>query len=105
MSTKMPFHGFVSVSSRGLIALPKAVRERYRLDDPGAQVEITERTDGVLELRPTAAIPATQAWFWKADWQEGEREVDDHLKAGNIAVSEGVENFLEDLPKTDTQGE
>ena len=50
-------------------------------------------------------MTSSQAWFWKADWQEGEREVDDHLTAGEIAVSECVENFLEDLPKTDTQFE
>jgi antitoxin MazE len=105
MKANKPFHGFVSLSSRGLIALPKSVRDRYHLDEPGAQVEITERTDGVLELRPAAAIPATQAWFWDPEWQHGEREVDAHLEAGEIEVSEGVDNFLAELPETDTQGE
>lgn len=58
------FHANVSVQRRGVIALPSALRERYLLDEPGAQVEVTERPDGVIELRPTVPVAATDAWFW-----------------------------------------
>ncbi|MDQ1305113.1 MAG: AbrB family transcriptional regulator, partial [Actinomycetota bacterium] len=36
-------HEFVALQSRGLLALPSALRKKYGLDEPGAQVEITER--------------------------------------------------------------
>jgi hypothetical protein len=98
MSASSQFHGFVSVQSRGLVALPTALRKRYRLDEPGAQVEITEREDGVLELRPTLAIPAHEAWFWDQRWQAGEREVDELVAAGAVIVTEGASEFLDSLP-------
>ena len=99
MSTTQPFHGFVSIQSRGLVALPASIRKRYRLDEPGAQVEITERADGVLELRPAVAVPVGEAWFWEKRWQDGEREVDEHVAAQKITVTEGVDEFLQSLPK------
>jgi AbrB family looped-hinge helix DNA binding protein len=43
---------FLTLQSRGTIAIPPAVRRRLGLDRPGAQVEMVEREDGVLELRP-----------------------------------------------------
>ncbi len=48
---------YVSVQSRGTIALPPDVRQRYGLDEPGAQVELVEREDGVLELHPHLPMP------------------------------------------------
>lgn len=43
---------FLNIQGRGTIALPPDVRRRYGLDEPGAQVELIEREDGILELRP-----------------------------------------------------
>src|ERR1700724_3687609 len=80
------FHGYVTVQSRGVVALPAEVRRRLHLDEPGAQVEITERDDGVLELRPSLPIPADQRWFWTDRWQQREHEVDAHVAAGEVAV-------------------
>lgn len=75
------YHGFVGIQGRGTVALPAVLRRRYHLDEPGAQVEITEREDGVLEVRPAVAVPASQAWFWTPEWQQREREVDEHVAA------------------------
>jgi bifunctional DNA-binding transcriptional regulator/antitoxin component of YhaV-PrlF toxin-antitoxin module len=91
------FHGFVSVQSRGTVALPPVLRRRYHLDEAGAQVEIIERQDGVFELRPVIAVPASQAWFWAPGWQEREREVDAHIAAGQVLEFAGVDSFLEHL--------
>ena len=98
------FHGFVSVQTRGVIALPAAVRRRHHLDEPGAQVELTEREDGVIELRPALPVPADQAWFWTEEWQRREREVDEHLRRGEVARHESTDAFLahlEDLRSAD----
>lgn len=89
------FHGYVGVQRRGLIALPAEVRHRLHLDEPGTQLEVTERADGVVELRPSIPVPAEQAWFWTERWQQREREVDEHVEAGRVTVFETGDDFLE----------
>jgi AbrB family looped-hinge helix DNA binding protein len=98
----MAFHGYVGVQSRGVVALPADVRRRLHLDEPGAQVEIIERDDGVLELRPSLPVPADQRWFWTDRWQEREREVDDHVAAHRVTVHEDGSALLEYLDQLDS---
>jgi hypothetical protein len=43
-----------------------------------------------------------ESWFWKRPWRRGEREVDAHVKAGEIRVTDGVREFLISLPVTIT---
>jgi bifunctional DNA-binding transcriptional regulator/antitoxin component of YhaV-PrlF toxin-antitoxin module len=95
------FHGYVGMQSRGLIALPTELRRRLHLDEPGAQVEILERDDGVLELRAALPVPADQAWFWTERWQLREREVDAHVDRGDVVVHESTEAFLGHLDELD----
>lgn len=97
----MSFHGYLTVQARGTVALPPELRRRYALDRPGAQVEITEREDGVIEVRPLVAIPATQTWFWTKDWQSREREVDEHLARGEVTRHADVDAFLGHLDTLD----
>ena len=77
--------------------MPAELRRRYQLDQPGAQVEISEREDGVLELRPTFAVPASQAWFWSDEWQRREREADDDIAAGRVTTYDDVDEFIKGL--------
>lgn len=101
-ATNEGFHGFLAVQRRGTVALPPALRARYHLDMPGAQVEITERSDGVLELRPVVAVAATEAWFWDERWQAGERRVDELVAEGQVTLSDGPDEFLDDLARLET---
>lgn len=93
-AARQMWHGYVGVQQRGLVALPRQLRQRMHLDEPGAQLEITERDDGVFELRPVLPIPADQAWFWEDRWQEREREVEAHLAAGEVTRFDSTEDFL-----------
>jgi len=86
----------VTVQSRGLIAIPTAIRRHLGLDKPGAQVEVIER-EGEVILRPHVAVPADQAWFWTGRWQRMEREADDAIAAGRVAVAQDVDELLDDL--------
>lgn len=88
---------FVAVQRRGVISLPPEIRRRHHLDEPGAQVEFVERDDGVIELRPQAAIPVDQRWFWTERWQRMEREADEDVLAGRVARFDEVDDFLADL--------
>jgi bifunctional DNA-binding transcriptional regulator/antitoxin component of YhaV-PrlF toxin-antitoxin module len=88
---------FVSVQSRGTIALPPALRKAYHLDVPGAQVEILEEA-GRIVLVPKVAVDASQAWFWTPAWQAGETEASRQLSAGEGVVYGSGDDFLADLP-------
>ncbi len=88
---------FVTMQARGLLALPHDLRARHGLDTPGAQVEVLERADGVIELRPHVAVPVDQAWFWSARWQAMEREVDEHVERGETDTFETSDDFLSSL--------
>ena len=88
------FSGFVAVRARGTIALPPALRRRFHLDEAGAQVEVTERDDGVIELRPVLPVDADQRWFWTDRWQAMEREADAEIAAGLGKVVHSGEEFL-----------
>ncbi len=85
------------MQARGVFALPPELRRRYHLDQPGAQVEVTERDDGVLEVRPTVAVPASQAWFWTKAWQQREAEADADVAAGRVTAYDDIESMLADL--------
>lgn len=52
--------------------------------------------DGIL-LRPKKLIDASQAWFWSQEWQQGEREASEDIKAGRVKTSASSEVFLESL--------
>lgn len=94
---------FVAVQSKGTVVLPIDVRRRHGLDEPGAQVEVREREDGVIELIPQTVIPHAQAWFWTERWQALEVEVDHHVGAGEAVVHESGEAFLEHLDELERE--
>jgi AbrB family looped-hinge helix DNA binding protein len=85
-----------TVQARGVLALPAAVRRRHDLD-PGAQVEVVEREDGVIELHPVVTVPASQAWFWSERWQRLEAEADTDVERGAVTVHESADDLLSHL--------
>jgi bifunctional DNA-binding transcriptional regulator/antitoxin component of YhaV-PrlF toxin-antitoxin module len=88
---------YVTLQGRGTLALPADVRRRHQLDEPGAQVEVVERDDGVIELHPHVPVPADQAWFWTDRWQAREREADSQIAAGEVTTHESADDFLKHL--------
>lgn len=87
----------VALQTRGTLALPADLRKRHNLDEPGAQVRVVERDDGVIELHPLAAVPASQRWFWTERWQRMEREADEDIAAGRIRSYDSVDALLDAL--------
>jgi len=92
--TMTRIHEFVSPQSRGVIALPAALRKRLHLDQPGAQLEFVERDDGTIEVRGVLPVPADQAWFWTDRWQAMEREADADVAAGRVTRHDSVEDLI-----------
>jgi bifunctional DNA-binding transcriptional regulator/antitoxin component of YhaV-PrlF toxin-antitoxin module len=91
------YRGYATVQGRGTIALPAELRRKYRLDEPGAQLEIRERPDGVIELRPTLPVPVDEMWFWTPGRQAAEQEAEVDLAAGPYRDFDDAESFLADL--------
>ena len=87
---------FVTVQSRGVVTIPPALRRRFGLDRPGAQLEVIERDDEIV-LRPHVPVPTDQAWFWSERWQKMEGEADEEIAAGHVSNFEDVVAFLADL--------
>ena len=79
--------------------MPAEMRHRYRLDEPGAQVEIVERDDGVIELHPLLAHRADQAWFWTTRWQAMESEAEQDIAAGRVTTFETADEFVADVER------
>jgi hypothetical protein len=48
----------------------------------------------IPELKRPKPVPKDQEWFWSAEWQKGEREVDEDLKAGRYKTFDSVEKLL-----------
>lgn len=85
--------------SRGSITLPADVRRLYHLDEPGAQVEVIGRDDGVIELHPVLPRRAEQAWFWSDRWQAMEREAEADIAAGRTETFASSAEFIADLDR------
>jgi len=90
---------YLGIQSRGILALPIDLRRRHRLDQPGAQVKVVERNDGVIELHPALPVPADQQWFWTERWQQREREVDAHIAAAEVLTHDSTDAFLSHLDR------
>ena len=93
------YHGFLTPRERGVVTLPRALREKLRVDEEGAQIEVTEVGDGVFELRPVVRVPAHQQWFWADRWQAMEREADADIAAGRVEHFDDIDAFLNDLDR------
>lgn len=83
------------VRSRGQITLPLEVREALHVEEGDDVAFVVEH--GQVTMRGLKSIPAEQAWFWTKAWQVGEREASEQLAAGEGAVFDDGDAFLDSL--------
>ena len=38
-----------------------------------------------------------QSWFWTKEWQEGERRVDEDIRAGRVTTYDTIDEFIAGL--------
>jgi len=79
----------------GQVTLPASIRRKARLEE-GDIFEVQMRDDEII-LRPQKLIDASQAWFWTEEWQKGEREADEDIKAGRVKRFATVDELIADL--------
>ena len=63
-----------TLRAKGQLTLPEEIRTAAHIEE-GDLLDAEVTADGIL-LRPRKVIDSTQAWFWTAGWQAGEREAD-----------------------------
>ena len=89
------------LTSGGQGTLPKEIRTRANMQ-AGDFVEVAMGEDGYIVLKPKKLVDASQAYFWTRQWQEGERQADEDIKAGRVkkfrSAAEAV-NSLEGEPQ------
>jgi len=85
----------VKLRHKGQLTIPDAVRRAVRLEE-GDYLAVSVR-DGAIVLEPKTVVDASQAWFWKEDWQAGEREASADIAAGRTRRFESDQDFLESL--------
>ena len=84
----------VKITRNFQVSIPKAIREALHLAE-GDLIEVQER-DGEIVMVPKKLIDADQAWFWTPEWQGGEREVEEDVRAGRLL---GPFKSIEELKK------
>ena len=85
----------VKLRHKGQLTIPDAVRRAVRLEE-GDYLAVSVR-DGAIVLEPKTVVDASQAWFWREDWQAGEREASADIAAGRTRRFESDQDFLESL--------
>jgi AbrB family looped-hinge helix DNA binding protein len=97
---KMP--AYSKVTRHGQITLPASVRRELGVEK-GDLVEI-EIVDDRAMLIPKKLVDKGQAYFWTKRWQEGEREADNDIKAGQVRTFDSVEELINDLDQENGKG-
>jgi AbrB family looped-hinge helix DNA binding protein len=85
----------IKLRHKGQLTIPDHVRRAVRLEE-GDYLAVSIR-DGAIVLEPKTVIDSSQAWFWKADWQVGEREASEDIASGRTRHFGSDEDFLDSL--------
>ncbi len=73
----------VRITRNFQVSIPKSIRDALRLEE-GDLIEVEEQ-DGRIIMAPKKLIDADQAWFWSPEWQAGEREAEEDIRAGRVS--------------------
>ncbi len=79
------------------ITLPTIIRKRLglRIGD----IVDTAVKEGKIILTPKKTIDAQQAWFWRKEWQEGEKEAEEDIKSGRVKKFKSAQDLIKELDK------
>ncbi|HEV2755353.1 MAG TPA: AbrB/MazE/SpoVT family DNA-binding domain-containing protein [Actinomycetota bacterium] len=86
------------VGTSGEVTIPTEIREAAHLE-AGDSLEVEIVPEGIL-LRPLKGDDPSQSWFWRPEWQQGEREASADVAAGRVEVHESDDDFLASLDES-----
>lgn len=86
----------MTLRAKGQLTLPDDVRKAAKLQE-GDLIEAEVTANGEVILRPLATVDRSQAWFWTAEWQAGEREATEQGRRDEGELFESSADFLDSL--------
>lgn len=88
-------YSIVEIEDNYKITIPSEIVKMYNLKK-GNKLQLVPEKDG-FKIIP---LPRSQSWFWNEKWQEGEKEADAAIKAGNVSREyESIDELINDLEK------
>jgi antitoxin MazE len=72
----------IQVRKKAQVTLPLSVRRKLNIEE-GDILDVQVRS-GEIILKVKKLIDKEQAWFWTKRWQEGEKQVEEDIKAGRV---------------------
>jgi AbrB family looped-hinge helix DNA binding protein len=72
----------VQVRKKAQVTLPQSVRQELGIEE-GDFLDIQVRS-GEIVLKVKKLVDKDQAWFWTNRWQQGEKEVEEDIRAGRL---------------------
>jgi len=88
----------VKIGAKHQVVIPKNIFHELGLRI-GDIVEAVREGNNVV-FRPQVLIPKEDAWFHSKEWQKGEREADEDIKAGRVSeVFENADDLISHLRK------
>ena len=83
------------VTRNGQITLPASVRRLINIEE-GDYIAVSVEGDTIL-LTPKRLIDKSQAYFWTEEWQRGEIEASEDIRAGRTSEFSDVEELIDSL--------
>lgn len=88
----------MTLRRNGQLTLPAELRERIRAQEGDVFVaEVTENEE--IVLRRQRLVDADQAYFWREDWQKGEREAQRDIRSGRTRKFKTAKDLIADLDR------
>ena len=85
----------VDLKQKSQVTIPRGLVKKLNLK-VGDKLEIEEK-NGRLIITPVVVVPKDQAWFYRPEWQEEEREVDRQKADGKLHKASGKEELFDKL--------
>jgi len=83
------------VNKHGQVTIPADLRRAAHIEI-GDYVEF-RMVDDKIQMFVKKLIDKDQAYFWTKEWQEGELEADEDIKAGRVKAFDSVDELIEEL--------
>ncbi len=88
----------LTLRRNGQITLPAEVRRRAGASEGDVFLAEVRDADEIV-LRKKRLVDASQAYFWTADWQSGEREAQEDIRRGRTKRFRSAKALVADLKR------
>lgn len=88
----------LTLRRNGQLTLPAEVRRRLRASEGDVFVAEIRDPDEIV-LRKKSLVDASQAYFWRDEWQKGEREAQEDIRRRRVKRFRSAKALIADLKR------